>query len=209
MSATEEMIAMSRTASIAEKRGQVAIPVSAIPPAKRALDVALSGSGLLLSAPIWAALATLIKLEDGGPVFFSQDRVGEGGRLFRAMKFRSMIPDAEARFGALQATQHDPRVTRIGRLMRATAMDELPQLWNIFRGDMSLVGPRRSGRARSKPGATASTSPWKTFRATWNATPSVPGSPASRRFLRRATFRGATSSSTTRSTFANAALHST
>ncbi len=81
-------------------------------------------------------------MEDGGSVFFGQDRVGEGGRIFRALKFRSMIPNAEAGIGAVQAVEHDPRVTRIGRLMRATAMDELPQLWNIFRGDMSFVGPR-------------------------------------------------------------------
>jgi lipopolysaccharide/colanic/teichoic acid biosynthesis glycosyltransferase len=118
------------------------IPVTPIPWAKRALDVALSGAGLLVSAPIWAVLALFIKMEDGGPVFFSQERVGEGGRLFPALKFRSMIPEAEARVGALQAVANDPRVTRIGRLMRATAMDELPQLWNIFRGDMSFVGPR-------------------------------------------------------------------
>jgi lipopolysaccharide/colanic/teichoic acid biosynthesis glycosyltransferase len=75
-------------------------------------------------------------------VFFSQERVGEGGRVFRAWKFRSMIPDAEKHVGAVQATEHDPRVTRVGRIMRATAMDELPQLWNIFVGDMSFVGPR-------------------------------------------------------------------
>src|SRR5207248_1138000 len=79
---------------------------------------------------------------DGGPVFYGQERVGEGGRIFRALKFRSMIPDAESGVGALQATEHDPRVTRAGRVMRATAMDELPQLWNIFRGEMSFVGPR-------------------------------------------------------------------
>ncbi len=120
---------------------------SAAPPvpqslAKRAFDVALSGTGLLISAPLWALIALAVKLEDGGPVFFSQERVGIGGRPFRAMKFRSMIPDAEARVGALQASKNDPRVTRIGRLMRATAADELPQLWNIFRGDMSFVGPR-------------------------------------------------------------------
>jgi lipopolysaccharide/colanic/teichoic acid biosynthesis glycosyltransferase len=118
------------------------LPVRPIPLAKRALDVTLSGTGLLLSSPLWAVLATLIKIEDGGPVFFAQDRVGEGGRLFRALKFRSMIPNAEAGVGALQAAERDPRVTRIGRLMRTTAMDELPQLWNIFRGDMSFVGPR-------------------------------------------------------------------
>ena len=118
------------------------IPVREIPPAKRALDVTLSVAGLVLSAPLWVALAAAIKLEDGGDVFFGQERVGEGGRLFRALKFRSMVPDAEAAVGALQAAEHDPRVTRIGRIMRSTAMDELPQLWNIFRGDMSLVGPR-------------------------------------------------------------------
>jgi lipopolysaccharide/colanic/teichoic acid biosynthesis glycosyltransferase len=109
---------------------------------KRAFDVALSGIGLIVSAPLWAAFAAAIKLEDGGPVFFTQDRVGLGGRTFTALKFRSMRPDAEALTGAVQATEHDPRVTRIGRVMRATAMDELPQLWNIFRGDMSFVGPR-------------------------------------------------------------------
>ena len=87
-------------------------------------------------------LALAIKLEDGGPVFFRQERVGLDGRVFDALKFRSMIPDAEARTGPVQATEHDPRVTRVGRLMRATAMDELPQLWNIFTGDMSFVGPR-------------------------------------------------------------------
>ena len=113
-----------------------------IPLAKRALDVALSGVGLCLSAPLWAFLAAVIKVEDGGPVFYSQPRVGEGGRVFRVWKFRSMIPEAEKYVGAVQATENDPRVTRIGRLMRATAMDELPQLWNIFIGDMSFVGPR-------------------------------------------------------------------
>ena len=116
--------------------------VAPIPIAKRSLDISLAGVGLLLSSPVWVALATLIKLEDGGAVFYGQERVGEGGRIFHAYKFRSMIPDAEARVGALQASEHDPRVTRIGRLMRATAMDELPQLWSIFVGDMSFVGPR-------------------------------------------------------------------
>ena len=80
--------------------------------------------------------------DSGGPIFFRQDRVGLNGRVFDALKFRSMRPDAEALTGAVQATEHDPRVTRIGRWMRVTAMDELPQLWNILRGDMSFVGPR-------------------------------------------------------------------
>jgi lipopolysaccharide/colanic/teichoic acid biosynthesis glycosyltransferase len=106
------------------------------------LDVAVSGVGLVLSSPVWLGLAITIKMEDGGSVLFGQDRVGEGGGIFRALKFRSMIPNAEAGVGAVQAEEHDPRITRIGRLMRATAMDELPQLWNIFRGDMSVVGPR-------------------------------------------------------------------
>jgi lipopolysaccharide/colanic/teichoic acid biosynthesis glycosyltransferase/glycosyltransferase involved in cell wall biosynthesis len=110
--------------------------------AKRALDVTLSGVGLIASAPLWAVIAALIKLEDSGPVFYRQQRSGRNGVPFDVHKFRSMIPDAEARVGAVQATEHDPRVTRVGRLLRATAMDELPQLWNIFRGDMSFTGPR-------------------------------------------------------------------
>jgi lipopolysaccharide/colanic/teichoic acid biosynthesis glycosyltransferase len=109
---------------------------------KRAFDLALSGAGLIASAPLWALFAAAIRIEDGGPVFFRQERAGIGGRSFMAFKFRSMRPDAEAGVGAIQASEHDPRVTRVGRFLRATAMDELPQLWNIFRGDMSFVGPR-------------------------------------------------------------------
>jgi lipopolysaccharide/colanic/teichoic acid biosynthesis glycosyltransferase len=108
---------------------------------KRLFDVALSGIGLVVSSPLWAIIAAAITLEDGGPVFFTQQRVGLGGRPFRAYKFRSMRPDA-ATAPPRQAEADDPRVTRVGRLLRATAMDELPQLWNIFRGDMSFVGPR-------------------------------------------------------------------
>ena len=110
--------------------------------AKRLFDILLAGAGLLASSPLWLLFAAAIKLEDGGPVFFSQERVGQGGRPFMAMKFRSMRPDAEALSGPVQATEDDPRVTRVGRWMRKTAMDELPQLWNILRGDMSFVGPR-------------------------------------------------------------------
>ena len=109
---------------------------------KRSFDAALAGFGLVASAPLWAVIAAAIKLEDGGPIFYRQDRVGLGGRHFDALKFRSMRPDAESMTGAVQASENDPRVTRIGRAMRATAMDELPQLWNILRGDMSFVGPR-------------------------------------------------------------------
>jgi lipopolysaccharide/colanic/teichoic acid biosynthesis glycosyltransferase len=110
--------------------------------AKRVFDFMVAGLGLIASSPLWLLFAAAIKLEDGGPVFFRQDRVGQGGRVFSAMKFRSMRPDAEATTGAIQSMRGDPRVTWIGRLMRATAMDELPQLWNILRGDMSFVGPR-------------------------------------------------------------------
>jgi lipopolysaccharide/colanic/teichoic acid biosynthesis glycosyltransferase len=110
--------------------------------AKRALDVGLAGAGLIVSAPLWAVVAAAIKLDSRGPVFFRQARVGAGGRHFDAIKFRSMVEDAERGVGPVQASAHDPRVTRTGRLLRATALDELPQLWNIFRGDMSFVGPR-------------------------------------------------------------------
>jgi lipopolysaccharide/colanic/teichoic acid biosynthesis glycosyltransferase len=110
--------------------------------AKRLLDVLLSGAGLIASSPLWALIAAAIKLESPGAVFYTQARVGEGGRHFNAIKFRSMVENAEAGVGPVQATAHDPRVTRVGRMLRATALDELPQLWNIFRGDMSFVGPR-------------------------------------------------------------------
>ena len=110
--------------------------------AKRTLDAALSAAGLLVSAPLWLAIAVAIKIDSPGSVFFAQPRVGERGRVFRALKFRSMVADAERDVGPLQAAENDPRVTRIGRILRATAMDELPQLWNVFRGDMSFVGPR-------------------------------------------------------------------
>jgi lipopolysaccharide/colanic/teichoic acid biosynthesis glycosyltransferase len=137
--------------------------VRPMPLPKRVLDVMLSGVGLLASAPLWALIAAAIKLEDGGPVFYTQPRVGEGGRVFHVFKFRSMIPDAEARVGAVQATTGDPRVTRMGRLMRATAMDELPQLLNIFRGDMSFVGPRALRPGEIEVGATGEPVPMETI----------------------------------------------
>jgi lipopolysaccharide/colanic/teichoic acid biosynthesis glycosyltransferase len=109
---------------------------------KRTFDIALSAAGLILFSPVWAAIAMAIKLQDGGPVLLAQDRVGRGGQVFRAWKFRSMIPDAERHTGPVQATVDDPRITPVGRWLRARALDELPQLWNILRGDMSFVGPR-------------------------------------------------------------------
>jgi len=110
--------------------------------AKRGFDIALSGTGLILSMPVWAVIAAAVKLEDRGDVFYGQERVGKHGRIFRVLKFRSMIQNAEARVGALQAAHGDPRITKVGRWLRATAMDELPQLLSIFRGHMSFVGPR-------------------------------------------------------------------
>ena len=109
---------------------------------KRAFDVALAAAGLGLAWPLGAVIAAPVKLEDGGPVFYAQPRVGRDGVRFRSWKFRSMRPDADARFGPRQAAAGDIRVTRVGRLLRATAMDELPQLDNIFMGELSFVGPR-------------------------------------------------------------------
>ena len=116
---------------------------------KRAFDILVAAAGLVVFSPVALLIALAIKLDDGGPVLFTQDRVGRNGRPFPAYKFRSMIVDAEKGTGAVQATANDPRVTRVGRRLRATAFDELPQLWNIFRGDMSVVGPRplRPGEA--------------------------------------------------------------
>ena len=109
---------------------------------KRAFDVCFASLGLLFSAPLWVLIAVCIKLEDGGPVFYGQKRVGKNGVRFTSWKFRSMVADADKRFGPLQAQQGDARVTRVGRCLRATALDELPQLWNILLGEMSFVGPR-------------------------------------------------------------------
>lgn len=120
---------------------------------KRAFDVVFSGAVLLMLSPLFAVLALLIKLEDRGPVFFKQVRVGRHGREFLMFKFRSMRPDAEQRLKELLArNQHatgvtfklkdDPRITRIGRWLRKFSLDELPQFWNVLIGDMSVVGPR-------------------------------------------------------------------
>jgi lipopolysaccharide/colanic/teichoic acid biosynthesis glycosyltransferase len=109
---------------------------------KRLFDICLSSLGLVISAPLWFIIPLAIKAEDGGPAFYFQERVGKRGQIFKLLKFRSMIVDAEKETGAVQATADDPRVLRVGRLLRATAMDELPQLINIFKGDLSFVGPR-------------------------------------------------------------------
>lgn len=127
--------------------------ISAADRSKRAFDVVFSAVVLVLLSPLFAVLALLIKLEDGGPVFFRQVRVGRHGREFLMYKFRSMRPDAEQRLRELLAlNQHaagvtfklkdDPRVTRVGRWLRKFSFDELPQFYNVYRGDMSVVGPR-------------------------------------------------------------------
>lgn len=109
---------------------------------KRALDVAVAGTALLLLSPLLLAVALAIKLEDGGPVFFVQRRVGRGNRFFPIMKFRSMTVNKVGRDGTQSASKDDKRITRVGKLIRSTSIDELPQLINVLRGDMSLVGPR-------------------------------------------------------------------
>jgi lipopolysaccharide/colanic/teichoic acid biosynthesis glycosyltransferase len=109
---------------------------------KRGFDILLSGVGLVVSLPLWAVIALAVKLNDGGPIFYRQERVGKDGRVFTGLKFRSMVPDSDKKWGAVPAAANDPRITKLGRILRATAMDELPQLWSIFRGDMSFVGPR-------------------------------------------------------------------
>lgn len=118
--------------------------------AKRALDVLLAAVGLALCAPLLLACALAIRLSDGGPALFVQERVGQGGRRFRMYKLRTMVVGAEALQPALpnDATgpvfkmRHDPRVTPVGRVLRRFSLDELPQLVNVLRGEMSLVGPR-------------------------------------------------------------------
>lgn len=109
---------------------------------KRALDVGASCLGLAALVPVGLLVAAAIKLDSPGPVFFVQQRAGLNGRPFRAWKFRTMVPEAETQGLGPLTHAGDPRVTRVGRWLRATGLDELPQLWNVLRGEMSLVGPR-------------------------------------------------------------------
>jgi len=108
---------------------------------KRMLDVAAAGAALLFFAPFWLAVAIAIKVSSPGPVLFHQERYGYGNRLFRIYKFRSMRSDS-CDAGVRQAVQGDSRVTRVGKFLRMTSLDEIPQLLNVLKGDMSLVGPR-------------------------------------------------------------------
>jgi Undecaprenyl-phosphate glucose phosphotransferase len=109
---------------------------------KRVFDVVLSSAALVLTAPLMALVALAIRLGSGSPVLYSQERVGLDGRVFRIWKFRSMAPDAEHETGPVWAQPADARRTRLGAWLRRLSLDELPQLWNVLRGDMSLVGPR-------------------------------------------------------------------
>lgn len=109
---------------------------------KRLMDILLCSIAMIVAAPVMAVVAIAIKLEDGGPVFFKQKRMTRHGREFDILKFRSMIVDAEKYAGAVLATDNDPRITKVGKVIRATRLDEIPQILNILKGDMSIVGPR-------------------------------------------------------------------
>jgi sugar transferase (PEP-CTERM system associated) len=109
---------------------------------KRLLDLAAALIGVILALPLMILVALAVRLDSPGPVLYRQQRVGQHGRLFNLFKFRSMRQDAEAKTGAVWCAEQDPRITRIGRFIRKARLDEIPQLWNVLRGDMSLVGPR-------------------------------------------------------------------
>jgi len=108
----------------------------------RALDVALAGAGLLVASPLLAAAAVAIKLEDRGPILYRQTRVGKDGRDFELLKLRTMVVGAERQGAGYAVNAGDSRITKVGAFLRRTSLDELPQLWNVVRGDMSLIGPR-------------------------------------------------------------------
>ena len=108
----------------------------------RAADVAIAGSALVLASPLLALAALAIKLEDGGPVLYRQTRVGRDGTDFELLKLRTMVVGAETIGAGLSVNRGDARITRTGRLLRKLSLDELPQLWNVVRGEMSVIGPR-------------------------------------------------------------------
>ena len=110
--------------------------------AKRIFDVSIAGAGIAVLAPLFPLVALLVRLSGPGPVLFRQVRLGEGGRTFEMLKFRTMVDGAERSRGPTWAMEEDPRITRVGRVLRKTRLDELPQLWNVMLGDMSVVGPR-------------------------------------------------------------------
>ena len=108
----------------------------------RALDVAIAGAGLVIGSPLLAAGALAVKLEDGGPVLYRQTRVGKDGEDFELLKLRTMVVGAERKGAGFAVDKGDSRITSVGRVLRRLSIDELPQLWNVVRGDMSVIGPR-------------------------------------------------------------------
>jgi lipopolysaccharide/colanic/teichoic acid biosynthesis glycosyltransferase len=108
----------------------------------RAADVAIAGSALIVASPVLALAALAVKLEDGGPVLYRQTRVGKDGSDFELLKLRTMVVGAETMGAGLSVNRGDERITRAGRLLRKLSLDELPQLWNVVRGEMSVIGPR-------------------------------------------------------------------
>ena len=147
---TKDAQAVPNPESARPKRDEVSLD------GRRILDIVLSALALIFLSPMMLAVAAAIKLQDGGPIFFAQERIGLGGSVFKCLKFRSMVVDAEARLNHVLETNPelkgyweshrkllwDPRVTLLGQIIRKTSLDELPQLINVLRGDMSLVGPR-------------------------------------------------------------------
>ncbi len=125
---------------LAAKAAELAEEFDVYPKAKRAFDIAGAAGGLLVLAPLMGVTAALIRLESEGPVIYRATRLGKGGREFVFLKFRSMFLGAEK--GGVYERKNDPRVTKVGRFIRATSIDELPQLVNILKGDMSIIGPR-------------------------------------------------------------------
>lgn len=125
---------------------------------KRPFDFSLALVGFFASLPVWLLISYAIWLQDYGPVFFTQERVGFCGKIFMGYKFRSMMPDAERKTGPVQARENDERITRVGNVLRRTALDELPQLLNILKGDMSFVGPRPLRPAEIEVGKSSSES---------------------------------------------------
>lgn len=109
---------------------------------KRAMDILIAGIGLIITSPILLLAAILIKIDSSGKILFMQERLGKGGRVFKMVKFRSMRTGAEYTGSGVYSGKNDSRVTRVGKIIRATSIDELPQLYNILKGDMSLIGPR-------------------------------------------------------------------
>jgi lipopolysaccharide/colanic/teichoic acid biosynthesis glycosyltransferase len=109
---------------------------------KRVFDVMLAGGALVVLMPVWILIAISVKVDSPGPIFFSQIRIGRSNQMFRLMKFRSMRVDGSDGAGARSTSRDDDRITRVGKIIRSTSIDELPQLLNVLKGDMSIVGPR-------------------------------------------------------------------